>query len=174
MTIALVFRHEDLILNVEMAFVILKIDVFAHDKTCDNRSHHLCGEAKILGHHFSQAGIPNLPYDVFGSLLSFSAALNQLTNVVNVFFSSAQHTKVLLVQVISMNDVEHVLEGIDSFLLYASKFVQEGTFRHGVRLGDNQVIAVGEFFERILEEIFAAAVERGFHAEQRDSEGILH
>ena len=42
-----------------------------------------------------------------------------------------------------------------------------------MRLSHNEIVSVGEEVECILKEVDGTAINCGFHAEKRDSEGIL-
>lgn len=72
-----------------------------------------------------------------------------------------------------MDDVEHMSEGILRLLGDQGEFLEERVLSNCVRLCHNQVVAVWEARECMLQEIFGAGIEGCFHTEESNSECIL-
>ena len=63
------------------------------------------------------------------------------------------NNKVFFIKTVSMNDVEHVCEGVFRFLRDKCEFLQERVLSDCVRLSDNQIVTVWIPVESMLQEV---------------------
>ena len=155
-----------------MALIIFQVDIFANQECTDYVVHDLSSETqpgRIVVHGCLCYLLDNF-LDLF---LLLTTRFKQSSDFDDVFKCGPQHTHVLLVKLVTMDDIKHVGEGVDRLLGHQGEFVEQCCLSHSVGLGHQQVVFVWELLKGVLEEIFAAAVKSRLHTEKSHCESIF-
>lgn len=156
----------------EVALVVVQVNIFADQEGTDHVVHDSSSETEpgCLSVHNSLCYLLD---NFYGFRLILATRIDQTPDFNDVLKCGSQHTQVLLVKLVTMDDIKHMGEGVDGLLGYQGEFVQQRCLSDCVWLSHDQVVFVWELLEGILEEVFAAAVKCRLHTEKRHSEGIL-
>lgn len=164
--------HQDLVLHVEVTHVVIKVDVFGNHKTshasilnssCEGDP----GRVRVV---YSIDGLGN---SSFVARLVISIRSNKLTDVFNVRLKGSSHENILLKEVVSVEDVKYMTEGVLGLFANQIKLVKKSVLRDSVRHCHYQVIAVGEKLESVLQEVVRSTVKGSLHTEEGHSKSIF-
>ena len=104
--------HQDLVLDVEMTLVVVKIDVLTEEES----GHDLVFDACRERHPWALVGRTNACLDLTQGLLTtifiLIAGLKKLHDSVNIGLQSPGNKDILLEKVVSVDQVEHVGESV--------------------------------------------------------------
>ena len=81
--------------------------------------------------------------------------------------------QILVIEEVTMHDVENVLEGVLCLLSRQSELVEQLRLNYCVWLGDNKIVSVRILIKCKLQKVLGSRVESCLHAEESNCEGIL-
>jgi hypothetical protein len=156
------------VLNMEVGLIEVQIDVFGQNESADDLIIDFGDKGQVPG-----VGVDSGLLNAGEDGVPIVEVLEELFDLVEVALLSPLHEHVLLNQRVSVQNVQHVGECVFRPLVHQCELLQQRILSDSVWLSDNEIVSVWVEFEGVFEEVFGLGVKGGFHAEQRDCEGVL-